>query len=81
MQTRIFPGNLNLDMDLDMKENMFLAAARLMDQWRNYRREAKQMAAKKKQMDVVIKRGMDVNGKEREKWMALYMCKHYSYCN
>ena len=74
MQTRIFPGNL--------KENTFLALARSMESFiLNYRREAKQMAAKKKQMDVVIKRGMDVNGKEREKWMALYMCKHYSYCN
>ena len=68
MQTRIFPGNLNLDMDsVGMKRNMFLitlyiqenreflAAARSMESFiLNYIREAKQMAAKKKQMDVEV---------------------------
>ena len=95
MKTRIFPGNLNLNMDLVgktgniylitiyMQENReFLSAARSFESFiLYYIREAKKIAAKKKQMDVVIKRGVDVIGKEREKWIAVYMCKHFSYCN
>ena len=58
-----------------MQENReFLSAARSFESFiLHYIREANKIAAKKKQMDVVIKRGVDVIGKEREKWIALYI--------
>jgi hypothetical protein len=62
-----------------MKENReLLAAARSIESLLlHYTRYSEHMEAKKNELENKHQK----IGKEREKWMKLYICKRYTFCN